>query len=268
MVSPLRGACRLTRWSYYEISGTVKLRRPPQQSWGGYRCTSTGEIRNTIEPLAFNQYSAGGTLQSVTLTLGSALWHQTSVTARATNPSSQIAGVVLFANDIHTDLNVGVNLPTSTSLLTATDRNTVACNETVSSVLPGNSIECSDSDGHFKGQVTFPLPTGGSITLNIDNEIAHAATLELTGSAMDDFLGNGLVNVDLFQQLEMSNPFCSAAGFDLSCAADWDSHWYGDLRVTYVDEATITLPVPTPATWFLVAIGLAGIGYARKQRNS
>ena len=35
MVSPLRGAWRLTLRSYCEIPGTVKLLVPPQQSWGG-----------------------------------------------------------------------------------------------------------------------------------------------------------------------------------------------------------------------------------------
>ena len=30
----LRGVLRLTLWSYYETSATVKLLMPPQQSWG------------------------------------------------------------------------------------------------------------------------------------------------------------------------------------------------------------------------------------------
>ncbi|XOV83805.1 MAG: DUF6946 family protein [bacterium] len=34
MVSPWRGAWRLTPWSYLEIPVTVKLCVPPQQSWG------------------------------------------------------------------------------------------------------------------------------------------------------------------------------------------------------------------------------------------
>ena len=55
MVSPMRGAWRLTLRSYCEIPDTVKLIEPPQQSWGvsqvclGARPTAT---RPGSQPIA------------------------------------------------------------------------------------------------------------------------------------------------------------------------------------------------------------------------
>jgi hypothetical protein len=48
MVSPSRGAWRLTLWSYYETPVIVKLWVPPQQSWGVSRFTRAAAFHQQI----------------------------------------------------------------------------------------------------------------------------------------------------------------------------------------------------------------------------
>lgn len=206
--------------------------------------------RSDTTTLSFDRYSGPNPLESVTLSIDSSLWHNTLGVGTVTNTIGQLRTIFGGIGGATTSLSVGVQVDGSATLLRAGDNNTVECSDTYR-IFGGQTGSCESlvKQSPVTFQVNPLLPP-----VTIDGSIDHIATATLTGSAIDAFLGTGLVELDLRQSLTTSDFICLGdVQLDPTCSVTSDSRWFGDFTVTYTTSAAA---VPAPTTGLLLALGL------------